>query len=143
MVPAASDPSDIRSIAVSAEDVVAAVETARTSDREAVLRVTPPFSGRMRARLHVRLDSEPADTGTVHVDPEQLLTADAPAYPRPAETADRLRADSETAYTVERHRKRHEKAVEEWRASLGDHIRDRVTLDTATGSVAVDVYVLG
>lgn len=143
MVPAGSDPTDIRSIAVSAEDVVAAVETARTSDREAVLRVTPPFSGRMRARLHVRLRDESTDTGAVHVDPEQLLTADAPVYPRPAETEDRLRADPETTYTVERHRTRHEKAVEEWRASLGDHIRDRVTLDTAAGSVPVDVYVLG
>lgn len=143
MAPAASDPTDIRSIAVSAEDVVAAVETARTSDRDAVLRITPPFSGRMRARLHVRLRDDETDTGAVHVDPEQLLTADALAYPRPAETEDRLRADPETEYTVERHRERHEAAVEEWRAALTDHVRDRVTLDTPAGSHAVDVYVLG
>jgi hypothetical protein len=48
-----SDPILVRSIAVTSGDVVAALELNRTSDDEATLRVTPPFSARMRARLHV------------------------------------------------------------------------------------------
>jgi hypothetical protein len=143
MSPAVPNPADIRSIAVSAEDVVAAVETNYTSDREAVLRVTPPFSGRMRARLHVRLGEETDDDGVIVVDPERLLDSDAPAYPRPAETEDELRHDSDVEYSVETHRKRHERAVERWRAKLPESIRDAVTLETATGHDDVDVYVLG
>lgn len=141
MPPAPSEPTDIRSIAVSAEDVVAAVETNRTSDRTAVLRVTPPFSGRMRARLHVRLSEDDGDA--VVIDPEQLLEPDAPAYPRPAETEDELRDDPATSYSVDAHRERHERAVEDWRSSLPDAIRDRMTLETGSGSHDVDVYVLG
>jgi len=48
-----SDPTLVRSIAVTSGDVVAALELNRTSDDEATLRITPPFSARMRARLHV------------------------------------------------------------------------------------------
>jgi hypothetical protein len=143
MSPAVSNPGDIRSIAVSAEDLVAAVETNRTSDREAVLRVTPPFSGRMRARLHVRLGEEATDDGVIVVDPETFLDSDAPAYPRPAETEDELRDDPDAEYSVETHRKRHERAVERWRATLTESIRDAVTLETTTGRYDVDVYVLG
>ena len=49
---AGSGPDRIRSIAVHREDVANALEATLRSDREVVLRVTPPFSGRMRARLH-------------------------------------------------------------------------------------------
>ncbi|MFC7133328.1 MULTISPECIES: hypothetical protein [Salinibaculum] len=143
MSPAGSDPTAIRSIAVSVEDVVAAVETNRTSDREALLRVTPPFSGRMRARLHLKLHEDPSADEAVTIDPDRLLTDDAPDYPRPAETEDALRRDPDAAYTVERHRTRHEAAVADWRAALPESIRDRVTLPTAGGPHAVDVYVLG
>lgn len=143
MSPAVSNPADIRSIAVSAEDVVAAVETNCTSDREAVLRVTPPFSGRMRARLHVRLGDETAGDGVIVVDPETLLDPDAPAYPRPAKTEDDLRDDPDVEYSVETHRMRHERTVECWRRALAESIRDAVTLETATGRYDVDVYVLG
>jgi hypothetical protein len=143
MVSESSDPSAIRSVAVSREDLVAAVETNQTTDREAVLRVTPPFSGRMRARLHVPVDDEEASPEAIHLDPEALLTGEAPAYPRPADTEDALRADPDTEYTVERHRERHEQAVDEWRSTLGEHRRDTVTLDGSEESVTVDLYVLG
>lgn len=143
MSPAGSDPTDVRSIAVSAEDVVAAVETNRTSDREAVLRVTPPFSGRMRARLHVTLHDDPAANDALTVDPDRLLAADAPEYPRPAETEDELRRDPDVEYTVDRHRTRHETALADWREALPESIRDRVTLATDAGPHEVDVYVLG
>ncbi|GAA0258711.1 hypothetical protein [Halobaculum roseum] len=48
-----SDPAVIRQLAVTADDVLAALEARDRGRREAVLRITPPFSGRMRARLHV------------------------------------------------------------------------------------------
>ena len=49
------DPTVVRSLAVHADDVVQALETNARADGEveAILRVTPPFSGRMRARLHL------------------------------------------------------------------------------------------
>lgn len=136
-----ADRRDIRSIAVTVEDVVAAVETNRTTDRTAVLRITPPARGRVRARLHR------ADTGddeeTIHLDPERLLSGSAPAYPRPADTEDRLRADSDRTYDIETHRAEHERAVEAWRAAVGRSIRETVTLETDEGTREVDVAALG
>ncbi len=46
------DPRVIRAVAVHADDVVTALE-ATERGREAVLRITAPFAGRVRARLHV------------------------------------------------------------------------------------------
>lgn len=136
-------PGAIRSLAVTGEDVVAAVETNRTTDREAVLRVTPPFSGRMRARLHVVSAPETGTPRPVHVDPEALLCPDVPPYPRPADTEDAIRADPDAEYTVERHREYHAEAVDAWREAVRGAIRDRATVDTPAGPVDVDVYVLG
>ena len=137
------DPSDIRSIAVTAEDVVTAAETNRTSDRTAVLRVTPPFSGRMRARLHVRLHDDPQEAGAIHIPPGDLLGDSVPAYPRPAATEDKLRSDPELEYTVDRHREHHEQAVEEWRDAIADAIVGSVSLSTDAGTHDVTVHVLG
>lgn len=143
MPSAPENPGDIRSIAVTGEDVVTAAETNRTSDRTAILRVTPPFSGRMRARLHVRIHDEPEQPAAIHIDPEQLLDADTPAYPRPADTEDRLRTDPDREYTVDRHREHHETAVQEWREAVHGAIRESVTLDTDDGPHEVTVHVLG
>jgi len=139
-----SDPAVIDSIAVTVADVVAAVETNETSANEAVLRLTPPFSGRMRARLHVVQD-EPYDgePEPIHVPPEQLLTDDAPAYPRPSETEDELRRDPENTYTVERHHDRHSAAVDEWRAQIAPAIVEQTSLETNGGSQTVTVSTLG
>ncbi|WP_302081341.1 hypothetical protein [Salinibaculum rarum] len=136
-----SDPGALRSIAVTAEDVVTAAETNRTSERTAVLRVTPPFSGRMRARLHVCLDDteEPA---AIHIPPTQLLADETPAYPRPSATEDELRSDPDAEYTVERHREYHETAVREWREAVRNGIVESVTLETAAGPHEVTVHVL-
>lgn len=137
------DPTAIRSLAVTVEDVVAAVELNRTTARRAVLRVTPPFSGRMRARLHAAVDEPTGNPAPVHVDPEALLEPDAPSYPRPAETEDRLREDPGETYTVERHHDRHVAAVAEWRRAVADSIRDRATIRTPTGPHEVEVSTLG
>lgn len=67
---ASDDPGRIRSIAVHRDDVSTALEATLRSDREVVLRVTPPFSGRMRARLH---NLGPGGSGS---SPEAVTNAD-------------------------------------------------------------------
>lgn len=142
-MPESSDPQDVHTIAVTLSDIVAATELNRTSDDTAVLRLTPPFSGRMRARLHVERGGQYAtDPAPVHVDPQALLDLDAPAYPRPADTEDKLRADPDVSYTVDRHRERHEAAVDAWRAELGGAVRDRAEITIPTGPTEVRVTVL-
>jgi len=132
-----ADPTAIRSVAVTVDDVVTALEANRRSDRRTVLRITPPFSGRMRARLHRPDDGA---TAAVHLDPTALV-ADPPPYPDPDETADRLRATDE--YTTERHHDRHTAAVEEWRDAVRESVVDAVDLRTATGPHRVAVKRLG
>lgn len=135
---AETDPRRVRAIAVHAEDVVAALETNRrgSADGQAVLRVTPPFSGRMRARIHV---DRGVDDDPVAVAPERLV-ADPPPLPTPDDVADELRADPNVEYTRKRHRDRYETALEEWRATVADRIVDRVRL---VETHAVDVVVIG
>jgi hypothetical protein len=132
----------IRSIVVHAEDVVTALEANRRGDSRTVLRVTPPFSGRMRARIHVERDGEyDGDPAPIHIQPSRLV-ADAPDYPTPDTTEERLRA-SETDYTVERHHERHTAAVADWRESVADAIAESVVLDGAHGPHRVAVAALG
>jgi hypothetical protein len=149
-----TDPTTVRVVAVTVEDLVTALELNKTTGQHAVLRVTPPFSGRMRARLH-RVASEDTVAGDdtaqntededepIHIDPESLLTSDAPSYPRPAETEDELRTDPAENYTVERHHERHQDAVAAWRKASADAIDSRATLQTAAGAHQVDVTALG
>ncbi|WP_049936305.1 hypothetical protein [Haloplanus natans] len=132
------DPTAIRAIAVTVDDVVTALEATRRSGRRTVLRITPPFSGRMRARLHRPTGDEATDA--VHVDPADLVS-NPPPYPDPDETADRLRAADE--YTTDRHHERHAAAVEEWRAAVRRGIVDAVALPTADGPHRVAVKRLG
>jgi hypothetical protein len=136
---------DVRSIAVHAEDVVAAIEANRSDGPRTVLRVTPPFDGRMRARLHVEHDGEYAasdEPSPIHVAPSRLV-ADPPARPTPDETADRLRGDPDTAYSVETHHERHAAAMTTWREALAESIVESITLDGSAGPHSVDVVVLG
>ncbi|MBX0325731.1 hypothetical protein EGH21_22195 [Halomicroarcula sp. F13] len=123
----APDPSVVRSLAVSAEDLVAALEANTRDGPETVLRATPPYSGRMRARLHV-VQADGGDDETLHVAPERLVADTAPPYPTPDDTADELRAGEETTYSVERHRTYHERRVDEWRAEILDHVVETVTV---------------
>jgi hypothetical protein len=137
------DPSVVRSIAVTADDVVAALEANERRDAGAVLRVTPPFSGRMRARLH-RTGAE-SDYGTpepLHIPPAKLV-ASVPAFPSADDTEDDLRADPEVEYSAAEHRQRHEAAVEAWRETVRERIRDRIAVETPDGPHEVDVTVLG
>ena len=130
------DPSAIRSVAVSAADLLAAMEAEASGEATAVLRVTPPFSGRMRARLHVVQDD--ADDGTVHIPPSAFFD-DAPAYPTPDETADELRAAPEKSYSVDRHREYHERRVDQWRETLLDCVVPSVSVPGTDHDVRVSV----
>ena len=141
---ASGDPTDIGSIAVTDRDLVAALEMNRTSEQHAVLRLTPPFSGRMRARLHVEQGDEYADEPEpIHVEPADLLAGDAPTYPRPSDTEDLLRADPERQYSVERHHEYHTAAVAEWRQAVPESVRERVRLSVPDGVHEVSVTLLG
>lgn len=131
------DPTTIHSIAVTVDDVVTALEATRRSDRRTVLRITPPFSGRMRARLHRPTGEE---TDAIHLDPSELV-GDPPPYPDPDDTADRLRAAGE--YTTERHHDRHTAAVRGWRAAVREAVVDAVDLPTGSGPHRVEVKRLG
>ena len=131
-----TDPTDIKSLAISATDLVAAIE-ATADGSETVLRVTPPFSGRMRARLHVVQPDD--DDDTMHIEPDSLLTTDAPSYPTPDDTADELRAASDETYSMERHRTYHEQRLAEWRESLPDHVVDSTRLRDTEHEVTVSL----
>lgn len=136
------DPTVVRSIAVHRADLVTALEANVQRDAGAVLRVTPPFAGRMRARLHrAGTVGEYDDPEPLHFDPADLV-ATVPPYPDPDETADRLR-ESDVAYTRERHRERHTERIAAWRAAAGERVRERVTVRTPAGPHEVEVVTLG
>lgn len=152
---ASDDPGRIRSIAVHRDDVATALEATLRSDREVVLRVTPPFSGRMRARLHSLgsggsgpapepvanaddVEGADDDPAPIHVDPRDLVV-DVPSYPEVDETmTDHPDADLETR------RGQHTEAVESWREAVRQSVVDTVELDAGDGAtVEVDVAALG
>lgn len=137
-----TDPTVVRSLAVRTDDVVAALEANERRDAGAVLRVTPPFSGRMRARLHRERDADPPEP--LCVPPDRFVDAESlPAYPTPDGTEDAIRVDPEVTYSPEVHRRRHEAAVERWRAAVRDAIVDRAIVETGEGSHEVRVRTLG
>jgi hypothetical protein len=138
------DPTAIRSIAVTVEDVIAAYEANRQRDVAAVLRITPPFSGRMRARIHAG-PTEYEDRPTpIHVRPSDLVDENtAGPYPTPDRTEDELRASTTESYSPERHHQFHADRVEAWRDRARDAIVDTVTIDTPDGPHEVGVKALG
>lgn len=132
-----TDPTRIRSIAVHREDVANALEATLRTDRRVVLRVTPPYSGRMRARIHSVDEGTPEGTrtgpppagddadapdGSVHVDPADLVV-DPPPYPEVDETA----AEYPDA-DVETRRERHAEAVESWREAVRESVGGTVEI---------------
>lgn len=120
-----TNPRRIRSLAVHRDDVVTALEARERDRKPAVLRILPPFSGRMRARIHVATD-EP-DSDELHVHPETFV-ADPPPFPHVDETEDRLREQGE--YDLDRHREAHERVVARWRETVEECLRERITLPT-------------
>ncbi|SNR51350.1 hypothetical protein [Halorubrum vacuolatum] len=132
------DPRRIRSIAVHREDVATALEATLRTDRHVVLRITPPFYRRMRARIHERGGEDPtASAGSIHLDPRTLVD-DVPAYPEADETARRY-----PDVDLETRRERHLEAIEEWRVAVREAVVDRIEIDPDGVSHEIRVAVLG
>jgi hypothetical protein len=138
--PLSDDPRAIRSVAVTVDDVVTALEARTRAGRETVLRITPPFPARARARLHLVADGGPddaPDAGSIHLDPRELVDETLPDYPEVDDTADRLESGSESASGGEVDRDRlhdaHAEAVADWRSRVRDHVVDRVELPVGAG----------
>jgi len=123
-----ANPTTIRSVAISVPDVVAALEARRRTGRRAVLRVTPPFSGRMRARLHVARGGAD-DDASLHIHPGRLVTG-VSRYPEPAGTGE----PPPDAGTDGRDRA---PSVVAWRDAVRDGIVDEVRLPGTDHRVAV------
>lgn len=138
---AATDPTVIEYLVVTVEDVVTALEATLGTGRETVLRITPPFSGRMRARLHVAGGEGTYDSSEpIHVDP-QALVKPVPSYPTAAETAGEL--DTPDDINTERHEAAHSERLAEWRDTVRRSIADEATIETPAGSISVTVQSLG
>jgi hypothetical protein len=139
---ASDDPTEIRVLAVTVDDVVAALEANERRSAGAVLRVTPPFSGRMRARLHRSgAEADYDDPEPLHVPPERFVDSP-PPMPTPDDTEDELRADPDLEYDPETHRRRHEEALAEWRSSVRAAVLGRTTVGTPAGPREVEVAAL-
>ena len=112
------DPEAIRSLAVTAEDVITALEARQRGRRDAVLRVTPPFAGRMRARLHVEgAEGGYDDDGPIHIHPEAFLPEGFPRFPG--------------------------RGAEHWRSRVRASLQERIEFDGSDGPVRVRVRYLG
>ncbi|MFC4248906.1 hypothetical protein ACFOZ7_18590 [Natribaculum luteum] len=138
-----ADPSTIRSLAVSKEDVVNAFVYGRENPGTAVLRATPPFHGRMRARIHVYQVDDTRLTGAIHVHPADLLESEVvEEYPALEGVEDDLAAGDGEA-DPERVREEHARALEEWQKRARERIVDDVGLEVDGVEVHVDVKTLG
>ncbi len=137
--PGEGDPGAIRSIALSPEDAVDAYVYGRENPGDAVLRVTPPFHGRMRARIHVYRRDDTELTGAVHLSPAAVIADDVVAdYPDLESTLAGADADE-----ADRLRERHAESVEAWRERAREAIVETVAIETDDGTNRVDVKTLG
>ena len=159
-----TDPTRITALAVTTDDLLTAVEATTRDRRITVLRVTPPFAGRMRARLHVAdmdtnqttasnkntdedsyvirpNDEHAVNAEPITIDPERFIE-DVPPLPTVDSIEDKLRK-SPTPYSQSRHREWYQTALEAWRESVRDRRVDTVTLDLKNQMHPVDVSYLG
>ncbi|MFC4988765.1 MULTISPECIES: hypothetical protein [Saliphagus] len=126
----------VRSIAVDPEAVVDAVVYTRENPGTAVLRVTPPFHGRMRARIHVFRDAPGRDAA--YCRPATLLEEEVLAvYPSPGDATEKS-DDGDPDDRASRVR-----ALEDWRDRAEGAVVERAVLERGDERVRVDVAVLG
>ncbi len=92
----------------------------------------------MRARIHLTggESSDYGDPSPLHLDPHVFVADSAPSYPEVDET----RPDP---YEIDEHHERHTEAVQEWRTSIREHLRDSVDIPTEDGPHEVEVKYLG
>ncbi len=96
-----ADPTTIEAIVVTADDVVAALEARHRNRRDAVLRVTPPFAARMRARLHLAgAEGEYDEPEPIHIEPGDLVE-NVPPFPGTGAERWRRRVRQSLVETVE------------------------------------------
>jgi hypothetical protein len=132
-----AEPQVINTIVVTEEDVVTALEATLGTGREAVLRITPPFSSRMRARLHVAGEEGTYEAPEpIHVAPDTLIDP-VPAYPTAAETAAELDAAADA--NTDRHEATHTERLAEWRETVRDNRVKTAEIGTPDETVPVDV----
>lgn len=137
-----TDPRRIDALAVHTDDVLTALETRERGRGCTVMRVTSPFSGRMRARIHV-VDGSGEEGGALHFHPGCFVT-EAPHYPAVDDTEDELRERG--GYDVERHREAHARAVDDWRDTVRSRLREQLSLslpDTDSHQQTLRVRYLG
>ena len=134
------DPIAIRSLALSPADAADAYVYSQENPGEAVLRATPPFHGRMRARIHVYHVNDTELTGAIHVSPANIIEDDVVADYPDLESA---LADVDDPDAADELRERHAEAVEEWQQRARESIVDSVTLETSDGPHRVAVKTLG
>lgn len=140
---AEDDPTVIRVLAVTTDDIVTALESNERRGGGAVLRVTPPFSGRMRARLHLDgTEGDYGDPSPLHVEPDRFVGS-VPPFPSPDDTEDAIRSDPTLTYSRELHRERHETAVDAWRERVREAIVEETTIGTPDGPHEIRVAALG
>ncbi|SEP61448.1 hypothetical protein [Natrinema salaciae] len=133
------DPSAIRSLALSPADAADAYVYSRENPGEAVLRVTPPFHGRMRARIHVYHVDDTELTGAIHLSPDDVIADEVlDDYP---DLESRL--DDAATEDADRIRERHAAAVADWQARAREAIVDAATIETDDGSHRVELKSLG
>lgn len=135
-----NDPTVVELVVVTAADLVTALEsTRRTGNADTVLRMTPPFSGRMRARLHVHRGREPEDQTPVALPAAAFVDDRCPAPPDPDGVEDALRADPTETYSVERHRERYRVALRQWRSSVPEYVRAEVQLPGRDETITISL----
>ena len=143
-----TNPHRIRSIAVHRDDVMTALEATLRTDRSVVLRVTPPFSGRMRARIHALSGAEQntlepaavagsadANAAPIIIPPETLVES-VPEYPEVDDTIARA-----PGADIEARRQQHTAAIQTWRTTVQASIVEQVTFEPSGHTV--DVLALG
>lgn len=134
------DPAVVDTVVVTATDLVTALEAnERTGGADAVLRMTPPFSGRMRARLHVRQGSETGNETPIALPAQALLEDRCPAPPEPDDVEDDVRADPTEAYSVDRHRERYRAALQQWRSAVPDYVRSAAQLPGTDETITISL----
>lgn len=115
--PTDSDPSIVEVIVIHESDLLTALEARLRGRERTILRITPPFSARMRARLHVaRVNPTGDDPQPIRLDPRALVSD--PPDPTTTERAT-------------------------WRRLTREKIRDSVEISTESGLTTPRVVTFG
>lgn len=151
--PTSSDPTVIEVLIARHDDVLTAIESYNRGNKQTVLRVTPPFAVRMRARIHrilpnndpeISLDSgeaTPEPTSPINISPVAFVDSTRP-IPTVDDIEDQLRHTA-ADYSINQHHETYQAAIESWREDVAKNLCESITFDTATQQIAANVSYLG